>query len=155
MSPDGTRIVFVRVRELLDRGGYRNRTALYVVNADGSGLRRLTSWGLDAGTPSWSPDGSRIAFSSLDHAVTVRPAQLFLIDPKGSKLTQLTSGTEAASFWPAWSPDGSTIVFTRFVLDPPAASFGLSSISVTGGAAPPLPASIPPGANQADWGRYP
>ena len=155
VSPDGTRIVFVRVRELVERGGYRNRTALYVVNPDGSGLRRLTPWGMDAGTPSWSPDGSRIAFSSLDHAVIDRPSQVFLIDPDGSNLTQLTSGRTAASFWPAWSPDGSTIVFTRFVLDPPAASFELAGISVTGGAAPPLPASIPPGANQADWGRYP
>jgi TolB protein len=155
VSPDGTRIVFVRIRELLDRGGHRNRTALYVVHADGSGLRRLTSWGLDAGTPSWSPDGSRIAFSSLDHAVIDRPSQVFLIDPDGSNLTRLTSGRTAASFWPAWSPDGSMIVFTRFVLDPPAASFELAGISVTGEGAPPLPASIPAGANQADWGRNP
>ena len=45
VSPDGTRIVFVRVRELVDRGGDRNRAAVFIVNADGGGLRRLTPWG--------------------------------------------------------------------------------------------------------------
>ena len=58
-SPDGSRIVFSR--SITARPG-RTQTALFVVNVDGSGLRRLTSWGLGGFRASWSPDGRWIAF---------------------------------------------------------------------------------------------
>jgi Tol biopolymer transport system component len=57
LSPDGRKIVFAS--EIDDASG-----EIYVMNADGTGLRRLTtSPGMD-GNPSWSPDGRRIAFAS-------------------------------------------------------------------------------------------
>ena len=57
LSPDGRKIVFAS--EVNDPSG-----EIYVMNADGTGLRRLTtSPGMD-GNPSWSPDGRRIAFAS-------------------------------------------------------------------------------------------
>lgn len=52
-SPDGSQIAFT---------GGRTRPQIYVVNADGSGLRRLTDKGWNY-PPVWSPDGSRIAFT--------------------------------------------------------------------------------------------
>ena len=54
-SPDGTRIVYRS-----DRG---DESAIWVMNADGTGQRRVTA-GL---SPAWSPDGSSIAFASPGH----------------------------------------------------------------------------------------
>jgi len=55
VSPDGTKIAFLSN----DDGTYE----LYVMNVDGSGLRRLTSNSLQEGAPAWSPDG-RLVFGS-------------------------------------------------------------------------------------------
>ena len=56
-SPDGKQLVFSV--ETTPTGAPANSLALFVVNADGSGLRRLTSWSLNAGDrPDWSPDES-------------------------------------------------------------------------------------------------
>jgi TolB protein len=121
-SPDGRQIVFVRDRQLTEKGGTSDLSAIFVVNVDGSDPRRLTSWrdGL-TGTPSWSPDGTTIVFrGSSAYGASDAPAQLFLIRPDGSSLRQLTFETNANSFWPSWSPDGKRIVFTRYVYDSPA-----------------------------------
>jgi Tol biopolymer transport system component len=121
-APDGTRIAFVRDRQLVEAGASSgNQSALFVVNVDGSGLRRLTPWtnGL-TGTPSWSPDGTTIVFrGSSAYGASDAPGQLFLIRPDGSHLRQLTFETNANSYWPTWSPDGKRIVFTRYVYDSP------------------------------------
>jgi hypothetical protein len=55
-SPDGQQIVFMSLRD----GNWE----IYVVNADGSGLTRLTNDGAQDGLPTWSPDGQTIAFAS-------------------------------------------------------------------------------------------
>ena len=54
-SPDGTRIAFVSDRD----GGFPE---LYLMNADGSGVTRLTNNAFVDGNPSWAPDGSRLVF---------------------------------------------------------------------------------------------
>jgi Tol biopolymer transport system component len=74
---------------------------LYLVNADGSGQRKLTAIERLDGGPVWSPDGRKIAFSM--HSA------IYVINPDGSGQRRLTNhGTQ-----PAWSPDGRTIAFTR------------------------------------------
>jgi Tol biopolymer transport system component len=74
---------------------------VYLVNVDGSGLRNLTrEWGLD-GTPVWSPDRRRFAFSNN--------RALYVMNADGAGKRRLTSGGVA----PAWSPDGKKLVFTR------------------------------------------
>ena len=98
-SPDGSRIAFTS-----DRDG---SVDIYVMNADGSGVTRLTN---DAGwdvIPAWSPDGSRIAFTSLRNDSW----DIFVMRADGSGLTRLTGGAEWDDVSPAWSPDGSRIAF--------------------------------------------
>jgi TolB protein len=71
---------------------------IYVVNPDGSGQQRLTSFGAD---PAWSPDGARIAFVSNG---------LYVMNADGSNQTQIVADQGDIS-GPAWSPDGARIVF--------------------------------------------
>jgi TolB protein len=80
-----------------------NGCDIYVINADGSGLRRLT----DGMEPAWSPDGKKVAFARWRD-----PRGLYVIDEDGSNET-LVFGWVAAK-GPAWSPDGSRIAFTRW-----------------------------------------
>ncbi len=79
-----------------------NGCDIYVINADGSGLRRLTD-GMD---PAWSPDGKKVAFARWRD-----PRGIYVIDEDGSNETLLFGWSQAKA--PAWSPDGSHIAFTR------------------------------------------
>jgi hypothetical protein len=79
-----------------------NGCDIYVINADGSGLRRLTD-GLD---PAWSPDGTKVAFARWRD-----PRGIYVIDDDGRNETLLFGWSQAKA--PAWSPDGRHIVFTR------------------------------------------
>ena len=114
----GSRIAFTSFRN----GNFD----LYVMNADGSKQRRLTTpaGGTHSSSPAWSPDGRRIAFESgsgtciLDgHFVSERNAgtgdvDISVANADGSGLRRVTRspGVDCA---PAWSPDGRKIAFQR------------------------------------------
>jgi TolB protein len=98
-SPDGKRIAF----SLMDG----SNTDIWVMNADGSGARRLTRDPAIDLSPSWSPDGSRIAFVS-DRAGT---PQIYTMNADGSGVRRLTfQGNYNQT--PSWSPRGDAIAFT-------------------------------------------
>jgi TolB protein len=84
---------------------------VYVINADGSGLNRLTDNRQEERSPDWSPDGERVAFSchsdgaDLDHEICVMNAD-------GTGLTRLTDNT-LTELSPSWSPDADKIAFQR------------------------------------------
>ena len=100
-SPDGTRIAFTS-----DMAAPGRNLDIYVMNRDGSDLRRLTrDPGRDA-EPDWSPDGRTIAFQSDrdgDH-------EIFVMSPRGRFQQPITENT-AEDLQPDWSPDGQSIAF--------------------------------------------
>lgn len=85
---------------------------IYVMNADGSNVRRITEPVLRVYNdyPAFSPDGSRIAFITFD--MNNLQHTLYIADIDGSRLQPIISGPAFLSE-PAWSPDGSKIAFAR------------------------------------------
>ena len=115
-SPDGSRLVFVRVKPGHAPDPENTmQAAVFVVDADGSGRpHRITPFGSVnphdfAAVAHWSPDGRDIIYASrpsphgLIHIVHPDGTDLRTIDPGGFPLA------------PNWSPDGTKIVFTRYV----------------------------------------
>ena len=118
-SLDGRELVFVS-----DRSGERE---VYIAEIAGdsqggqlTNLRNLSQHKAPDWQPAWSPDGSRVAFSSYRDDNW----ELYLVQVDGTNLVRLTDDPES-DFSPAWSPDGRQIVFVSrrygdadlFVLD--------------------------------------
>jgi WD40-like Beta Propeller Repeat len=97
-SPDGTRIAFSS--KIGGTGG------IMIVNADGSGLTRVTSDTGD-GEPTWSPDGKRLAYVH----VSTGGRRLVVSNLDGTGLTVITATLERDVDDPEWSPDGTRIAF--------------------------------------------
>jgi Tol biopolymer transport system component len=107
-SPDGRKLVFQIQSETK---GY----ALFTVNLDGTGERRLTPWSLDASHPDWSPDGRLIVFQAPHERPPGTSGNVYTIRPDGSHLVAVTDyeGGAVNATNPAWSPDGKKIVFVQ------------------------------------------
>jgi Tol biopolymer transport system component len=99
-SPDGRSIAFASKRDGV--------LHVFVMKADGSETRRLTSGAVDDGNPTWSPDGSRIAFERDT------PGDIYVMNADGSGVRPLVEDGATESD-PAWSPDGSWIAYVRRV----------------------------------------
>jgi Tol biopolymer transport system component len=109
-SPDGTRLVFERRNDDRFLGPGLIEHAIFTVRLDGTGLRRLTPWGLDAAQPDWSPDGHWILFHS--HENGDRQDNAFLVHPNGTDLHRVThtfTGGESTWGGSSFSPDGTMI----------------------------------------------
>jgi hypothetical protein len=99
-SPDRTRIAFSSNRA----GG--GEYDLYVMDADGSRVRRLTSEPGADGSPAWTPDGTKLVFTSARSGVP----QIYLTPADSGEALALT-GSPGGNQSPAISPDGRTVAF--------------------------------------------
>ncbi len=110
-SPDGRAIAFVKMilkkcprpRDKTPCNNDVYEPNLYVVNGDGSGLRRLTTQWASLVNPSWSADGKTIRFGR------------YLVQADGSGQTELPRNVPFAG---AWSPDGQRIAVVSFPHSP-------------------------------------
>jgi TolB protein len=87
-SPDGKQIAFTSMRD--------GKPQIYLVNADGTGLRRVSNNQFSDFSPTWSPDGRWIAFASNRDGTT----NVFMMDTSGGNITQLT---KTGGDHPVWS----------------------------------------------------
>jgi Tol biopolymer transport system component/serine/threonine protein kinase/tetratricopeptide (TPR) repeat protein len=109
VSPDGREIAFAsnRAPSKITSGG---RTFnLYLMNIDGTNLRRLTAHPFTETEPDWSPDGKKIAFTRTNEK---GKPDIFVINADGSDPMNLTNTPDVAESLPAWSPDGKSIAYT-------------------------------------------
>ena len=106
-SPDGRKMLFERLNPRHPHGPVPGQIAedIHVMNADGSGQRRLTRSPARDNHPVWSPDGRRIAFD--------RGRDVWVMNPDGSGQRSLTPAAHWWSGGSAWSPDGRKLAFTR------------------------------------------
>ncbi len=127
------------------------------MNADGSSQIKLTNNSAHDEHPSWSPDGSKIAFTSKRDG----NYEVYVMNADGSGQTRLTTNPNTGfagnigNYRPSWSPDGSKITFESarhvinedgnheiYVMD----ADGSNQIRLTN-----IPAAIHPADNWPDW----
>ena len=119
-SPSGQ----ARVRG--NRDGVGGERRLYTIDADGTGLTRLTSGAGNNDYPAYSPDGRRIVFISDRTGAE----QVWVMDADGSHQSQLTHSGVTDDEVPDWSPDGRRIAYQEG--DPPNGSIWVMNADGTG-----------------------
>lgn len=102
-SPDGEGVAFIAQEEVVN--GEPN-FGLYVINVDGTGLKRLSGDARQNSHPVWSPYGDSIALT----CVVDGNADIYVVNADGTGLVRLTDDS-SWDYTPSWSPDGTKIAF--------------------------------------------
>jgi TolB protein len=102
VAPGGKRLAFERFDH------ERGKLAIFTIRLDGTRLRRLTPWRIDAAQPDWSPNGRWIAFRTQDQSET--RGNIALVHPNGTGLHRIThSGGRHKWLSCSFSPNGQKI----------------------------------------------
>lgn len=107
-SADGSHIALGYGAWFYNRALYNGTLYLVDVQENGSSHKNITDGSLNAGFPSFSPDGSKVVYRVWNG--TPGPLGLHILDLRSGETTRLTQGWDNT---PGWSPDGERIVFTR------------------------------------------
>ena len=110
VSPDGSRVVYVRSRFAVMTDATRTDLWLLALDETPIGHRPLVTGPANVSSPRWSPSGDRLLYVSSEDA----GAQIFCRWMESGATAALTHVTESPGSL-AWSPDGSKIAFTMFV----------------------------------------
>ena len=108
ISPDGNWIVYQR--RSMDIMKDRKQSRLWLLSADGKNHTKLTNQDVNESSPVWSPDGTRIAFTSS----TDNGSEIFIYWTKTNKIARLTQLDKSPSGL-HWSPDGKQLAFIKKV----------------------------------------
>lgn len=103
-SPNGLQLVFISPCK--ERAEIYQGAVIHVINVDGSNLRGLISSLAGDYDPAWSPDGQKIAFTSLREG----NPKIFIYDIAAQQTT-LVAGNGSKNIQPSWSPDGKKLIF--------------------------------------------
>jgi len=112
ISPDGTRIVYVR--QFSDIMADKRESNLWAINSDGTDQRALTTGNFSDSSPRWSPDGTRLAYIS-DRDGKPQLYVRWMDTGQTAKLTNLDNPPAEI----AWSPDGKLISLSSLVESEP------------------------------------
>ena len=117
-SPDGSRIAFLSKRDAGEKAKYNDKPQLWLMPAEGGAATRVCGMPNGMSDPAWSPDGSRIAFLSLEGAEPdangpkvnepLRHNRLWTVPP-GSDTPQPVTPPDVTVWRYAWSPDSRSI----------------------------------------------
>lgn len=110
ISPDGKKIVYLR--NFADPMNDRRYSNLWIINADGSDHRAITTGNRNDTSPRWSPDGTRLAFISGDDG----NAQIYVRWMDSGQTARITNLEQSPNAF-AWSPDGKRISFAALEPD--------------------------------------
>lgn len=99
LDPSQTQIAFSSDRD----GDFE----IFVMNADGSNVRQLTFNNITDEKPSWSKDGTRLAWAS---GIDGNDFEIYVMNADGTGQTRITDD-DALDYGPAWSPDGTLIAY--------------------------------------------
>ena len=118
LSPDDSYVVYATTRYRPDEQLEYRSLDLELVSSDGSGRRRLTNTQFWDVSPTWSPDGSRIAFMrTRESGPCTAETGLFLIHPDTGEEERIVPASEASGLcrgWvvgPEWSPTGTELLY--------------------------------------------
>ena len=111
ISPDGTRVAFVRVT--VDEKGDRYLTDIWIAPTDrGEPARKLTGGTHDT-SPRWSPDGAQLAFvRSVEENGRLQPPQIHVLSMRAGGEARAITEIPRGATNPVWSPDGGTLAFS-------------------------------------------